>query len=60
MGACPVTMEQTNTEHVQLIQQGCPLTLGITPFQWALTRSIMIFWLGGVYTTSRGWTEISI
>ena len=24
-------------EHVQLIQQGCPLTLGIKPLQWVLT-----------------------
>ena len=55
------TDEQTlsTPEHVQPIRQGCPLTLGIQPLQQTLTRSITIFWPGGVYATSRGWTGIS-
>ena len=55
------TDEQTLTtpEHVQPIWQGCPLTLSIKRLWQVLTRSIMIFRPGGVYTTSRGWTGIS-
>ena len=63
LGACPVTAGQRTDvktpELVQLIRQGCPLTLGIKPLMRALTRSKTIFRLGGVYTTSKGWTGIS-
>ena len=39
-------------EHIQPIQQGRPLTLGIRHLLETLLRSIMIFRLGGVYTNT--------